>query len=264
MGDILEIQALEGKMIDLKLSQHIGYKTSNGYLPLFPQVHSETLSFAFELGSISGGTNLDFDLNWVYSLTKPEDMSDIQKLSLAEKVIQHALISRPQGGVIPDMLSLLKQLEPYQLNLKKTYALLIWKMFKQHKQLAIYDYHIFAFHVGGDGSRYGEPLAVQLNKISHLVEFTPSEIQQLLLDFPTWLLVGYSNQECLNFTAADVENFLQIVHMQLPVLTLNEKGMLKDPVAQIAGVIHYVSNCTDGKVTDSAKVLAGEILKVIH
>ena len=251
------IEKLKNEVVDLKLNQSFGYQSGSGYLPLFPLVHSETLSFSFASGLIHGGVALPFDLNWVYGIPKIENMSDIEKLSLAEKATVFAF-----KGDFP---GLFMQLEPEQKILKKSYALLIWKMFKQYLESNPYETQLLEFHVGGTGSQQGAPMAVKLNVISHIPGlFSSDEIVQLLTDFPTWILAGYNGNDCLNFTAADLENFLETVSVELPVLSLKEKWLLRDPMMQIAGPIHYVTQCTEGKVTEHSKMLAVEILKVLN
>ena len=234
-----EILALKNKVVELTLNQHIGYQI-NGYLPLFPTVHAENLSLSFKEGAISGYVPLPFDLNWVYGITKVEDLSDIEKLALAEKTSGLAM----KG----DFHSLFLALEPAQVNLKKAYGFLIWKAFKQHLQ-------------DGPGSSTGAPLAVKFNKLTHYELFSGAELAQLLSDFPTWILAGYSGEDCLNFSPADLENFLLNTELKYPVMTLQEKWLLKDPLAVISGGVHYVSRCTEGKVSEKAKQLALEILK---
>lgn len=260
------IHNLKNQVVDLKLIQNIEYQTKNGYLPLFPLVHSETLSFSFKAGKISGTVPLAFDLNWVYKVPKPQNLSDLQKLSLAEKTTQ--FIYQSQGGYFaaqPDFLNLFLNLEPLQANLKKAYALLIWKTFKEYQNSTPYFKPILQFHVGGEGSFYGAPLATKLNVISHMPgSFSDAEVVLLLTDFPTWILVGYSGTECLNFTAANLEAFLETIHTKLPTLTLQEKSLLKDPMTHIAGPVRYVSACTKDKVSEKSKLIAAEILAALY
>lgn len=260
------IGQLKNQVINLKLQQYIGYQTKNGYLPLFPLVHSEKLTFSMSSGVIGGSVDLPFDLNWLYQVPKVENLSDIEKLSLAEKA--SALIFQKAGlfsGVHSEYLNLFLSLEPLQKNLKKSYALLIWKTFKLYNESTPYSKQVLQFHVGGDGSFYGAPLAKKLNAISHIQgSFTSAEIVQLLNDFPTWILAGYSGSECLNFSEDDIEQFLTSVQIKLPVLTSVEKYRLKDPMAHIAGPIHFVSACADGKVSAKSKLIASEILQALH
>ena len=260
------ISHLKNQVVDLKLKQQIGYQTKSGYLPLFPLVHSEKLNFGISSGIISGSVNLPFDLNWLYQVPKVENLSDIEKLSLAEKASVFIFQKENSfSGVLSDYLNLFLTLEPHQENLKKSYALLIWKTFKMYKESSPYSKPVLDFHVGGDGSVYGAPLATKLNAISHSPgSFTSGEIVQLLGDFPTWILAGYSKTECLNFSADDIEQFLEAVQLKMPVLTSLEKYSLKDPMAHIAGPIHYVSSCTEGKVTEKSKLLATDILQTLH
>ena len=159
------ISELKNKVIELKLNQQIGYQSGNGYLPLFPLVHSETLSLSFEYGKIAGVVPLLFDLSWVYQVTKSENLTDIEKLSLAEKITQYIYT---KSGANQDFLNLFLNLEPQQEILKKSYALLIWKIFNEYKQSSPYSKPILQFHVGGEGSFYGAPLAKKLNVISHI------------------------------------------------------------------------------------------------
>ena len=260
------ISQLKNQVVDLKLKQYIGYQTKNGYLPLFPLVHSEKLNFNISAGIISGSISLPFDLNWLYQVPKTENLSDIEKLSLAEKASGFVFQKDSSySGVHSDYLNLFLTLEPQQENLKKSYALLIWKTFKMYKESSPYSKPVLQFHVGGDGSFYGAPLATKLNAISHIPgSFSSGEIVQLLTDFPTWILAGYSNTKCLNFSTEDLEQFLLTVQLKLPVLTSPEKYSLKDPMAHIAGPIHYVSACTEGKVSAKSKMIASEILQALH
>lgn len=264
-SDVEYAVQLKNQQITLSLNQYIGYKLGEQSLPLFPQVHSEKLSLDFKTDKLSGSAPLSFDLNWVYSVTSLKNLTDIQKLSLAEKVSQYVFAKGNTWVARNEFWSLFLQLEPQAQNLKKSYALLIWKMLKDYKQASPYNYEILRFHVGGEGSFTGAPLAVKLNKISHISDtFSSYEIVELLKQFPTWILAGYSEQECLNFSAEDLENFVLAMYLQLPILSASEKFNLKDPMTQIAGPIHFVSNCTKGKVTDKAKTLAQEILKVLN
>lgn len=250
-SQMAEVFALKGQIVELKIQQSIGYKIS-GYLPLFPMVHSESLSLSFQAGNISGNLPLQFDLNWVYNIPKVENMSDIEKLALAEKTAPYALTG--------DFHSLFLQLEPQQNNLKKSYAQLIWRIFKSATNSQVLD-----FHVGGEGSYTGAPLAIKLNHISHIPQmFTSNEIVQLLEDFPTWILAGYSGEDCLNFTAGDLEVSLENALQNLPVMTPSEKWKLHDPLQQIAGPVHFVTQCTEGKVTAHAEELAKEILQSLN
>ena len=246
------ISELKNQIVDLKLNQQIGFQLAGGYLPLFPLVHEESLSLSFKVGKISGTVALPFDLNWVYSVNKLENFSDIEKLSLAEKITTLAF----KG----DFHSLMLKLEPHQTILKKSYAQLIWKSFKQYADTP-YANQVLQFHVGGEGSFTGAPLAVKLNKISHIPDlFTSAEIVQLLSDFPTWILAGYSGNDCLNFSEKDLEIFLESALLKLPIMSQREKSLLKDPMVQIAGPVHFVSSCTEGKVSEKAKAAALEIL----
>ena len=260
-SEAILISELKGKVIDLKINQQIGYQYSKEYLPLFPLVHAETLSLVFSYGKISGSVPLPFDLNWVYSIPKLENLTDIEKLSLAEKTTGYIYNKLANY----DFLNLFLKLEPLEKSLKKSYALVIWKTFKEYKESTPYSKPILQFHVGGEGFDYGAPLAKKLNVISHFPEvFSSAEIVQLLSDFPTWILSGYSESECLNFNSEELELFLENIQVKLPVITNLEKGMLKDPMTHIAGPIHYVSNCTENKVTEKAKVLAQDILKTLN
>lgn len=261
------ISQLKNQVVDLKLKQQIGYQTKKGgYLPLFPLVHSENFQFSMNYGKIEGTVALPFELNWIYQVPKTENMSDIEKLALAEKAAN--FIFQTDGGhsgVLQDFLNLFLSLEPHQENLKKTYALLIWKTFKVYKESTPYTKSVLQFHVGGDGSFYGAPLATKLNAISHIPgSFSSAETIQLLLDFPTWILAGYSKTQCLNFSADDLEQFLSAVQLKLPVLTSLEKYALKDPMAHIAGPVHFVSSCTEEKVSVKSKLIASEILQTLH
>ena len=67
----------------------------------------------------------------------------------------------------------------------------------------------------------------------------------------------------MNFSSSDLENFLANIQIKLPVLTLQEKYLLKDPMTHIVGPVHFVSTCTVGKVTEKSKALAQDILKYI-
>lgn len=260
------ISQLKNQVVDLKLKQYISYQTKNGYLPLFPLVHAEKMNFNINAGVISGSVSLPFDLNWLYQVPKVENLSDIEKLSLAEKA-SGVIFQKDSSysGVHSDFLNLFLTLEPQQVNLKKSYALLIWKTFKMYKESSPYSKPVLQFHVGGDGSFYGAPLATKLNAISHIPgSFSSGEIVQLLSDFPTWILAGYSNTECLNFSTEELEQFLTVVQLKLPVLTSLEKYSLKDPLEHIAGPIHYVSACTNGKVSAKSKLIASEILQTLN
>ncbi len=163
-----------------------------------------------------------------------------------------------------DYHSLLLKLEPKTENLKRTYALLIWKIFNEYKLASQYTGHFLKFHVGGEGSYYGEPLALALNKTSHLPDsFSSAEIIQLITDFPTWILAGYSGKDCLNFSTAELEAALENLLVKLPVMTVAEKYYLKDPMTQIEGKVRFISSCVDNKVSEKAKSLALIILKNI-
>ena len=247
MNDAL---ALKDQIVELTLKQNIGYQ-NNGYLPLFPTVHSETLSFEFNSGAISGSVALQFDVNWVYSLTKIENLTDIQKLALAEKTLPYALDG--------DFHGLFLQLEPQQVILKKSYALLIWKLFKQYSQKGATQY--LEFNVGGYGAYTGAPLATKLNQISQISGmFSSAEIVQLLVEFPTWTLAGYSKEQCLNFSTTDLEKVLEAIQVKQPVLTDNELWLLQSPLEEISGK-YLRSTCLNGKVSDYSKQLATELLK---
>lgn len=267
-SDVELAYQLQGKAIDLNLKQYIGYKINDKYLPLFPEIHKESLDLSFKDGLISGVVSLDFDLNWVYSVTPIENMTDNQKLSLAEKVSQFVLAKNSSVfnsvAINSDYHSLLLKLEPKTENLKRTYALLIWKIFNEYKLASQYTGHFLKFHVGGEGSYYGEPLALALNKISHLPDsFSSAEIIQLITDFPTWILAGYSGKDCLNFSTAELEAALENLLVKLPVMTVAEKYYLKDPMTQIEGKVRFISSCVDNKVSEKAKSLALIILKNI-
>ncbi len=128
-----------------------------------------------------------------------------------------------------------------------------------------YAYQKLYFHVSGEGLYTGTPLAIKLNVISHLPGlFSSAEVVQLLSDFPTWILAGYSGNICLNFSDKDLETFLENALLKLPTLGQREKSLLRDPMAQVAGTRGYVNSCTEGKVTEKAKAMAQEILNSLN
>jgi hypothetical protein len=257
-SQINEILALKNQPVELTLEQQIGFQIEGGHLPLFQWVHSESINLTFNLGNIEGAVKLPFDSNWVYGITKVENLTDIQKLALAEKVLPYVLNMNLRYAFLYDFHGLFLQLEPGQLALKKSYASLIWKMFRQKANS-----QVLRFHVGGDGSRFGEPLAAKLNKISHLPQmFSSAEVVQLLTELPTLLLAGsFSGNDCLNFSGSDLEKFLENFSIKKPVLTGSELFTLADPLKEIAGVTGSLSNCTQGKISDYSKSLALELLK---
>jgi hypothetical protein len=245
---VSEAVALKNQVVELKVSQTFDYDI-NGNLPLFPTVHSESLALIFRAGNIGGGVSLPFNVNWVYGITPVEDFSDIEKLAFAEKM---SYLAFNYGFT-----QLFLKLEPKQEILKKAYAQMIWKIFKQPKANDYLD-----FHVGGNGSFTGEPLAKKLNQISHYPGlFSSKEIVQLLTEFPTWLLAGNAGKDCLNFTAIELEEVLENAKLSFPVMTDSELWMWKDPLKHIGGPMKFVTQCTDGKVSDYAKALATELLK---
>jgi hypothetical protein len=264
-ADVAKALQLKNQVVTLNLKQYIGYKINEQYLPLFPLVHSETLNLNFTSDGISGSVPLPFNLNWVYNMKAVENMSDIEKLSLAEKVSTFVFGKGKNSGVYSEYETLFLQLEPQQQILKKSYALLIWKMLNEYKLSTPYSKQVLDFHVGGDGSFYGEPLAVKLNHISHLTgTFSDDEIVDLITEFPTWILAGYSGNDCLNFTAENLENAVKNLQLKLPVMTAGEKYSLKAPMVHIAGPVHYISTCTQEKVTETTKELASYILKALN
>lgn len=251
---------LIGQKYEMKLNQYIDYQSVNGYLPLFGLAHSESLSFSFSSPTLSVGAPVNFDVNSVYNIKSVEEMSDVEKLSLATKIKDSNLM------FTADFHSLFLSLKPNLPELKKAYAFLIWGGFNNYTQNKYYDSSILKFHVGGPGSFTGQPLAVKFNEISHVPGlFSSIEIAQLITDYPTWLLSAYGADQCLSYTEKELEMALENISAKLPAMNAQYKWLLKDPISTIAGKINYLGkSCTEGKVSEKAKALAIEISNTLQ
>ncbi len=259
-GDVSQITATIGQTMVLTVQQYIGLQLGKGYLPLFPKVHQESLSLSGEAGDHIGfGMSLDFNINWVYNMLPIESLSDIEKLSLAEKAAQYLFVNEEYGP-------LFLKLEPASADLKKSYALLIWKAFHKLMQAEYPKSEYLQFHVGGSGYYYSKHLAEAFNKISQPEgTFSATELSELIAEFPTWLFVGFSTGDCLNYSSQDLETALEKIKLKAPLMTPSEKYLAKDPIEQIAGNVNFmiVGPCLEQKVTPKAKTLAFEILPLI-
>lgn len=246
-SQIADVLNLENQIIDLHLNQHFGYQVE-GELPLFPLVHAESMSLNAEIGKISLSIPLPFDANWVYGITPFSDLSDIEKLALAQKTLPLVFMQ--------DFNSLFLGLEPKQPNLKKAYAILVWKAFKQKQASQFLD-----FYSGGYGKYLGEPLAIKLNKISHLPgAFSSQEAVLLLTEFPGWILAGNQTNECLNYSADDLTQVLEFAAAKLPVMDWKELFVWNDVLNKISGNLIFDS-CIKDQMTDKNKTLVADILK---
>lgn len=252
-----------GQTVQLDLTQIFGYHLQNGDLPLFPTVHAESMDFegAATVGDVkmSGSFPLEFNVDWVYGLKPVKSMTGIEKLALAEKTA--TLLAQKHFAYFE---GLFLQLEPAELGLKKSYAELIWSLFHQLKVSTPYVENVLRFHVGGDGSEYGAPLARTFNVISHTPGlFSSVDIQNLILEFPDWILVGgVVDGDCLNFQTSDLEAFLHKTQDKIFLLTPVEKYFLKDPLSDLTGGVLY-GFCTHDKLTPTIKSLATSLLQQI-
>ncbi|MGE0634607.1 MAG: hypothetical protein AB7O96_19495 [Pseudobdellovibrionaceae bacterium] len=255
----LVAEATVGQIVKLDLKQYFSYQSGEGYLPLFPLVHDESMFFTGQLMSpdkIGATITLKPNLNWVYQIKPIENMSDIEKLSLAEKTSD--LLAQKKFG---NFLELFIKLEPQAVGLKKSYADLIWAILHEIKLSSPYNQQVLEFQVGGDGSSYGAPLVKKFNVISHIPGlYTSADILDFIMEFPSSILVGMDmDGTCLNFESADLETFLQQVQTKLPILTSSEKYLLKPAVMELSGKLYY-GFCTEDKVSSAAKSLADQLI----
>lgn len=247
---------LTGQSIELTLEQNFGYQ-KNGYLPLFPKVHSESMYFHGKGQGFSVGFELKPNINWVYGIKPIEQFSDIEKLSLAETAAH--LVAQKNYG---DFLNLLVQLEPDSLGLKKSYAELLLKMLREIKAQP-YTQQFLQFHIGGTGYFEGAKVAGKFNAISQVPGlFTGAELEDALFEIPTLLVAGHGEKECLNVGPAEQLHVLQEVQSKLPLLTPVEKVYLEPMVLTLAN--HpYLGSCFMHDIDPQVKALASSLLPSI-
>ena len=229
-------QAYAGKKVALKLVQQFGYVMGKeGSLPLYPLVHAESMYLQFGDINSSGAIPLAINAGLAHGVKPLDTLSDIEKLSLAEKA--SGLVALGQFG---DFSALLVKLKPLTPSLQKLYGQLILKAL--HALAAKPEqYQALQFHVGGKGTQDGAPLAKAFNELTQAGIFSPLEVEDALFEFPALLLTGSpeAKNTCLNAGGEVLLATLNYLAAKLPVLTAQEKYLWKDSTHALTGKVMY-------------------------
>lgn len=219
--------SLVGTMTSFQVTQSFGFASENGYLPLFPEVVTETIGLQGKTEKTGDSIQATFpiDVASIYGTTPVEQWSEEQKVALAKKLSWH-MGTLSAFHDIRDFHQLFLDLEVQSAAAKKTIFQIIWKKFNEASTHSGW-YQFSNFEVGGTGAFVGQPFAKKLIALANEVA-TEEEKKDLLFQFPTLLVPGgFSKTACLNVTIADLHQVMQQWQQMHPTLLISHTGKIE-------------------------------------
>jgi len=255
-------KSLVGSSASFEVVQNFDFVTDKKYLPLFPEIVSETiyLQGKTDQGGDWVSVELPFNLSEVYGTTPVETWSETQKLALAKK-LAWAMGHLSKLYDLNDFANLFMDLNMQSAAGKKAILQMIWKKFNEAAVTG--GTQFFHFEVGGTGFFVGHPFAKKLISLANEVA-TEQEKEQLVYQFPTLLVPGgFSNSQCLNLAPENLNHIMEQWQQMYPTFMATQASGVMRILEKIAVNQNkdWTDKCVANLQVDGNKEFAQEILK---
>lgn len=240
-----------GEIHPFKAQQNFNYMDKDGYLPLFPLIHGESVTLESSTANVNSPYQVDEEK--VYEIHLNED----DKILLSELVFEYLDGKDTNGLYLPSVISQMFENHPKFTDNFKVFlseALKHYQTLEENPEAKKGTYLKYLL----------ETFASGIKELTHKTpESSNFDMPNLLVDHPS--MVNFTSwhtnkAKCPNISAVQLEKALEILQTKLASGTLNNVVKLtwEKPLKELAGFV-FPGGCLNQVASAQAKQLATQL-----